>query len=160
MHIFANGARADLVVAHHGIAVNDAELNEGESPDGRDLEVKLRDRTRAHEASQREIEELTRRCHEAEDKVESLGRLVDRIKDARSPTAMSARSPTPPGDDPRRADYEAKLAELESRHQEKVKQVESDYQTAVRYVKGSEKMLKRMKVGPFANGGQNNADGC
>jgi len=34
---------------------------------------------------------------------------------------------------------------MESMHQEKVKQVESDYQTAVRYVKGSEKMLKRMK---------------
>jgi hypothetical protein len=32
------------------------------------------------------------------------------------------------------------------KHQEKIKQVESDYQTAVRYVKGSEKMLKRMKV--------------
>lgn len=133
-------------MADHGIAVNDAELNEGESPDGRELEVKLNDRTRAHEASQREIEELTQRCHEAEDKVESLGRLVDRIKDARSPTSMSARSPTPPGDDSRRADYESRLAEIETRHQEKVKQVESDYQTAVRYVKGSEKMLKRMKV--------------
>lgn len=140
-----NIAKLTRVVADHGIAVHDAELNEGESPDGHDLEAKLRDRTRAHEASQLEIDELTRRCHEAEDKVESLGRLVDRIKDARSPTSMSARSPTPPGDD-RRADYEAKIAEIESRHQEKVKQVESDYQTAVRYVKGSEKMLKRMKV--------------
>jgi len=86
---------------------------------------------------------LTRRCHEAEDKVESLGRLVDRIKDARSPTAMSARSPTPPGD---RGDYEMRINEMEMKHQEKIKQVESDYQTAVRYVKGSEKMLKRMKV--------------
>lgn len=62
---------------------------------------------------------------------------------------MSMRSPTPPGDDPRRADYEAKVSEIESKHQEKVKQLESDYQTAVRYVKGSEKMLKRMKVGSY-----------
>jgi predicted RNase H-like nuclease (RuvC/YqgF family) len=136
-----------MIVADHGIAVNDSDLDNTDLPDGRELESKLRDRTRAHEASQREIEELTRRCHEAEDKVESLGRLVDRIKDARSPTAMSMRSPTPPGDDPKRADYEARVSEIETKHQEKVKQLESDYQTAVRYVKGSEKMLKRMKVG-------------
>jgi hypothetical protein len=56
---------------------------------------------------------------------------------------MSARSPTPPGD---RGDYEQRINEMEMKHQEKIKQVESDYQTAVRYVKGSEKMLKRMKV--------------
>jgi uncharacterized protein YeeX (DUF496 family) len=131
-------------VADHGIAVQDTDLDNSTEPDSRELESKLRDRTRAHEASQREIEDLTRRCHEAEDKVESLGRLVDRIKDARSPTAMSARSPTPPGVD--RGDYEARMSEMELKHQEKIKQVESDYQTAVRYVKGSEKMLKRMKV--------------
>jgi len=134
-------------VAEHGIAVPDTDLDNstgtGNGSEPRELESKLRDTTRAHEASQREIEDLTRRCHEAEDKVESLGRLVDRIKDARSPTAMSARSPTPPGD---LGDYEARMSEMESRHQEKIKQVESDYQTAVRYVKGSEKMLKRMKV--------------
>lgn len=130
-------------MAYHGIAVPDSDLENQDTPDSRELESKLRDRTRAHEASQREIEDLTRRCHEAEDKVESLGRLVDRIKDARSPTAMSARSPTPPGD---RGDYELRISEMEQKHQEKIKQVESDYQTAVRYVKGSEKMLKRMKV--------------
>ena len=130
-------------MADHGIAVHDSDLDNHDTPDSRELESKLRDRTRAHEASQLEIEDLTRRCHEAEDKVESLGRLVDRIKDARSPTAMSARSPTPPGD---RGDYEMRISEMEMKHQEKIKQVESDYQTAVRYVKGSEKMLKRMKV--------------
>jgi uncharacterized protein YeeX (DUF496 family) len=130
-------------VADHGIAVHDSDLDNHDTPDSRELESKLREKTRAHETSQREIEDLTRRCHEAEDKVESLGRLVERIKDARSPTAMSARSPTPPGD---RGDYEQRISEMEMKHQEKIKQVESDYQTAVRYVKGSEKMLKRMKV--------------
>lgn len=72
--------------------------------------------------------------------------------------SFGARSPTPPGyGDDRdgsgsgsasgKRDFEQRLAEIELKHQEKVKQVESDYQTAVRYVKGSEKMLKRMKVG-------------
>jgi hypothetical protein len=63
---------------------------------------------------------------------------------------MSARSPTPPASGTLSgtgaADYEARMSEMEMKHQEKIKQVESDYQTAVRYVKGSEKMLKRMKV--------------
>lgn len=141
-----------MTVADHGIAVTDGDMSNGDTSNTntRELEAKLRDSTRAHENAQREIDDLTRRCHEAEDKVESLGRLVDRIKDARSPTSISmgARSPTPPGpgDERQRADFEQRLAEIEMKHQEKVKQVESDYQTAVRYVKGSEKMLKRMKV--------------
>jgi len=87
------------------------------------------------------------RCREAEDKVESLGRLVERLKDARSPTSMSMRSPSPQGDsDQRVVDAERKMAELESTHKEKLAALEGDYQTAVRYVKGTEKMLKRMKV--------------
>ena len=99
-----------------------------------------------------EIEELTRRCHEAEDKVESLGRLVERMKDARSPTSMSTRSPSPPVDSDRRAvEAERKMAELEHHHKEKMAALEGDYQTAVRYVKGTEKMLKRMKVSCLAS---------
>ena len=136
------------LLADHGIAVNDNDLSNGESSNTRELEGKLRERTRAHENTQREVDELTRRCHEAEDKVESLGRLVDRMKDARSPTSMSMRSPTPPPESDRRAaDAERKVAELEIQHREKMAALEGDYQTAVRYVKGTEKMLKRMKVG-------------
>ena len=134
-------------VADHGIAVNDNELANSDSSSSRELESKLRDRTRAHETTQREVEELTGRCHEAEDKVESLGRLVERMKDARSPTT-SMRSPTPPADSDRRVmEAERKMQELENQHKEKMAALEGDYQTAVRYVKGTEKMLKRMKVG-------------
>ena len=79
--------------------------------------------------------------------MESLGRLVERIKDARSPTSMSMRSPSPSGDaSVRMADAERKMAEMENQHKEKMAALEGDYQTAVRYVKGTEKMLKRMKV--------------
>lgn len=134
-------------MADHGIAVNDHDTSSAETSSSRDIEAKLRDRTRAHETSLREVEELTRRCHEAEDKVESLGRLVDRMKDARSPTAFSMRSPTPPPDAERRImDAERRMAEMENEHKEKMGRLEGDYQTAVRYVKGTEKMLKRMKV--------------
>ena len=135
------------LLADHGIAVSDKDLTSGETSSTRDLESKLHERTRAHETAQRDVDELTRRCHEAEDKAESLGRLVDRMKDARGPTNMSMRSPTPPPESDRRAaDAERKIAELEIQHREKMVALEGDYQTAVRYVKGTEKMLKRMKV--------------
>lgn len=137
-------------MAEHGIAVRDDDFDQAETPTASDLESQLRDRTRAYENSQREVEELQRRCAEAEDKVESLGRLVDRIKDARSPTSMSMRSPSPSGESSRgytnNVDAERKMAEMESQHKEKMAALEGDYQTAVRYVKGTEKMLKRMKV--------------
>lgn len=140
-------AADDQTVADHGIAVSDNDLSNAETSTSRELEAKLRERTRAHDNAQREVEELTRRCHEAEDKVESLGRLVDRMKDARSPTSMSIRSPTPPQDSDRRImDAERRIQEMENQHKEKIHALESDYQTAVRYVKGTEKMLKRMKV--------------
>jgi len=62
------------------------------------------------------------------------------------------RSPTPPPEGDRRAvDAERKIAELEVQHREKMAALEGDYQTAVRYVKGTEKMLKRMKVGSASN---------
>jgi len=73
--------------------------------------------------------------------------MVDRIKDARSPTSMSMRSPSPPADSDRRIlDAERRMAEMQNQHKEKMAALEGDYQTAVRYVKGTEKMLKRMKV--------------
>ncbi|KAK8858500.1 hypothetical protein IAR55_002727 [Kwoniella newhampshirensis] len=143
------------LLADHGIAVNDPDLDNAGNHNGgggsegsttRELESQLRERTRAFETSQREMEDLKLRCEEAEDKVESLGRLVERIKDARSPTSASTRSPTPTGDSDRRVgELEKKLSDMEKEHREKVKGIEADYQTAVRYVKGTEKMLKRMK---------------
>jgi hypothetical protein len=69
------------------------------------------------------------------------------MKDARSPTSMSMQSPSPTGDPDRRlTDAEKKMAETESQYKEKLAALEADYQTAVRYVKGTEKMLNRMKV--------------
>nr|ODN99924.1 hypothetical protein L204_02367 [Cryptococcus depauperatus CBS 7855] len=135
------------LLADHGIAVNNADLENMEMPSSRELETQLRDRTRANEAAQREIESLQTRCEEAEDKVESLGRLVERIKDARSPTMAAMRSPTPTGaaEGGRVGELEKKLVDMEKVHRDKIAGLEGDYQTAVRYVKGTEKMMKRMK---------------
>lgn len=137
---------ADHIVADHGIAISDHDLDQGETSSTRELEAQLRERDRAHENAQREIETLNQRCLTAEDQVESLGRMIERMnKDTRSPTGMSMRSPSPSSGDPRH-DQDRKIAEIENQHKEKLAALESDYQTAVRYVKGTEKMLKRMKV--------------
>lgn len=41
--------------------------------------------------------------------------------------------------------YEAQVQQTEGAYRERITQLESDYQSAVHYVKGTEKMLKRMK---------------
>jgi hypothetical protein len=41
--------------------------------------------------------------------------------------------------------YEAQVQQTEGTYRERITQLESDYQSAVHYVKGTEKMLKRMK---------------
>lgn len=144
------------LLGEHGVNITDNELDNAEAPSTSELESQLREKARAHENAQREIDELTRRCHEAEDKVESLGRLVERMKDARSSSAGSVRSPSPGGTqsdthahshDPatRAVEAERRLADVETQYKEKIAALEGDYQTAVRYVKGTEKMLKRMK---------------
>ena len=44
-----------------------------------------------------------------------------------------------------KSNYESREQEAESTYRDKLSQLESDYQSAVHYVKGTEKMLKRMK---------------
>jgi chromosome segregation ATPase len=135
------------LLGEHGINVSDADLDSAETSSAGELESKLRDKSRAHDTAQREIDELKRRCQEAEDKSDSLARMVERYKDARSPSAGSIHSGDGEGGDAsqRARDAERKLAEAEDAHQKRLTALQSDYETAVRYVKGTEKMLKRMK---------------
>lgn len=135
------------LLGEHGINVTDADLESTETSNTGELESKLRDKSRAHDTAQREIDELKRRCEEAEDKANSLARMVERYKDARSPSAGSIRSGDGEGGDAnqRARDAERKLADAEEAHQKRLTALQSDYETAVRYVKGTEKMLKRMK---------------
>lgn len=139
------------VLGENGINVTDSQLENAEMPNASALESKLRDKSRAHDNTQRENEQLAKRCDEAEAKVESLSRLVERMKDARSPSAASMRSPSPAGPaggagtQTRAVDAERKLVEVEEAHQKRLTALQSDYEIAVRYVKSTEKMLKRMK---------------
>ncbi|BEJ17140.1 hypothetical protein CspHIS471_0605410 [Cutaneotrichosporon sp. HIS471] len=135
------------LLGEHGINVSDADLESAETSSAGELESKLRDKSRAHDTAQREIDELKRRCEEAEDKADSLARMVERYKDARSPSAGSIHSGDGEGGDAnqRAREAERKLADVEEAHLKRLTALQSDYETAVRYVKGTEKMLKRMK---------------
>ncbi|KPI37146.1 Tip elongation aberrant protein 1 [Cyphellophora attinorum] len=44
-----------------------------------------------------------------------------------------------------RSQFESRMQEADSTYREKLEQLENDYQSAVHYVKGTEKMLKKMK---------------
>jgi len=44
-----------------------------------------------------------------------------------------------------KSQFEARMLEADSTYKEKLEQLENDYQSAVHYVKGTEKMLKKMK---------------
>ncbi|OAL39872.1 hypothetical protein AYO20_00784 [Fonsecaea nubica] len=44
-----------------------------------------------------------------------------------------------------KSQFEARMQEADSTYKEKLEQLENDYQSAVHYVKGTEKMLKKMK---------------
>ena len=44
-----------------------------------------------------------------------------------------------------RSQFESRIQETDSTYREKLEQLENDYQSAVHYVKGTEKMLKKMK---------------
>lgn len=154
------------LLGEHGIAVSDNDLESAEPTSTSELETRLRDKTRAHENAQRDYDELNHRHQEAEEKVKTLTRQLDRIAGARSGSAASMRSPSPTAigagavggaaavgavagavlgasaEGARSGGSEsARVLELE----EKLAAVEGDYHTAVRYVKGTEKMLKRMK---------------
>jgi chromosome segregation ATPase/N-acetylneuraminic acid mutarotase len=124
------------IMGDHDIVVTDSELENAELPSTSQLEDRLRDKTRAHENAQREIEELTERLRQAEDQADSLGKRNERITN-RSGSSASMRSLSPNS----HSALEVQLA----RKEEELSVIRTDYQTAVRYVKGTEKMLKRMK---------------
>jgi len=130
------------LMADHGLAVNDDDLatrpmNGNESPEQlyqrvQELESRLEQKTKAHsdldsthQDTRRELEDLSRQRNEH---AEELQRLREG-----------------PASDPEDKERLAQVqGELESLHQ-KHSQLEATHLKAVQYVKGTEKMLRRMK---------------
>lgn len=86
--------------------------------------------------------EATRRQREAEDRVKKLEEELERT----SNMSMSGSSASDIAEANRRqAEAEKKLADSTVVFQDRLAQLEADYQSAVHYVKGTEKMIRRMK---------------
>jgi len=92
-----------------------------------ELESKLSERTRLHEAAERELSQALRRQQDAETQMSSLSQQLAR---ARSPISRES-----PDLEARAVEAERKLEETEKSYKNRMAQMEEDYQLAVHYVK-------------------------
>lgn len=105
-----------------------------------DLEKQLEERTLLYERSERELSQALRKKRELETQLSTMSQQQDR--------ARSLQSPVNQGDsdaEARALEAERKLEETERSYKARMRQMEEDYQLAVHYVKGTEKMMRRMK---------------
>ncbi|KAF6766585.1 hypothetical protein DFP72DRAFT_839021 [Ephemerocybe angulata] len=111
-------------LAENGISVDDDDARPSSRANGaaspevlHHLETKLAERTRQYEVAERELAQVAKKQRDAE------------AQDASG----------------RAADAERKLEESEKTYKERLHQMEEDYQIAVHYVKGTEKMMRKMR---------------
>ncbi|TFK36888.1 hypothetical protein BDQ12DRAFT_754358 [Crucibulum laeve] len=130
-------------LAENGFSINDEEplsrANGTISPAVSELENKLMERTRLHENAERELQQALRRKRDAEAQVDQLSDQLDRVRSSQSPRDGDAEHQA------RAAEAERKLEETERGYKARMQQMEEDYQLAVHYVKGTEKMMRRMR---------------
>ncbi|KDR85383.1 hypothetical protein GALMADRAFT_1324087 [Galerina marginata CBS 339.88] len=103
-----------------------------------DLESKLAERTRLHENSERELAQALRRKRDMEAQVSELSTQLDNVRSNRSPSDSA-------DVDIRVQEAEEKLEIATQAFRGQIQQMEADYQIAVHYVKGTEKMMHRMR---------------
>ncbi|KIL71754.1 hypothetical protein M378DRAFT_64627 [Amanita muscaria Koide BX008] len=129
-------------LAENGITVEDDDVRSvsrtgAVSPEVfSELESKLVERTRMHEDTQRELTRALRRKRDVEAQVTQLS---DQLEVVRNVQASS------PGSEERVSELEHKLDEVERTYKARLQQREDDYQLAVHYVKGTEKMIRKIK---------------
>ncbi|OJA16234.1 hypothetical protein AZE42_00038 [Rhizopogon vesiculosus] len=99
-----------------------------------DLEKQLEERTLLHERSERELSQALRKKRELEAQLNTISQQQDRAMNEGDSAA-----------DARALEAERKLEETERSYKTRMRQMEEDYQLAVHYVKGTEKMMRRMK---------------
>ncbi|EJU00094.1 hypothetical protein DACRYDRAFT_101149 [Dacryopinax primogenitus] len=141
-------------LADNGIAIEEDVLN-GKTDSSveariRDLENRLAERVRMHEDAERSLRQTRQRKDDAETQAATLSRQLDRLRSTQSPTVRgSDEEGSPPGSaEGRLIQAQRKQAEAEQQTRElqtRLGQLEHDYSIAVHYVKGTEKMLRRLK---------------
>ncbi|KAF9244530.1 hypothetical protein BU15DRAFT_85909 [Melanogaster broomeanus] len=105
-----------------------------------ELEQQLEERIRLQEHSERELAQAVRRKQDAEAQISTLTSQLDRSRSRQSPIVESDSTA-----EARALEAERKLDETERSYKARMQQMEEDYQLAVHYVKGTEKMMRRMK---------------
>ncbi|KAF8140428.1 hypothetical protein EV363DRAFT_1579771 [Boletus edulis] len=105
-----------------------------------ELEMQLDERIRLHDNSERELAQTLRRKQEFEAQITNLTSQLDRSRSRQSPIVESDSAA-----EARALEAENKLEETERSYKARMQQMEEDYQLAVHYVKGTEKMMRRMK---------------
>ncbi|KAJ8487995.1 hypothetical protein ONZ45_g14121 [Pleurotus djamor] len=104
-----------------------------------DLEQRLSERTRQHEDAERELSQLSRQKAELENRLSAVTSELDSLR------ANSHSSSRTHEAEARAIEIERKLEETERGYKSRMQQMEEDYQLAVHYVKGTEKMMRRMR---------------
>ncbi|KAF9646428.1 kinase-like protein [Thelephora ganbajun] len=101
------------------------------------LESMLAERSKLQERAERDLTAALNQKQQAELRAESLAEEVERLKaqggSSRGIGVADA------------VDYERRLEETERSYKERLRGLEDDYQLAVHYVKGTEKMMRKMK---------------
>ncbi|KIY66021.1 hypothetical protein CYLTODRAFT_399414 [Cylindrobasidium torrendii FP15055 ss-10] len=105
-----------------------------------DLEHQLIDQSSRTETAERELNQAMRRVHEAERVAADLKADLENVR-ARSSPAHAENSDS----EARLLEAERRYDEMERQYKTRQAQMEEDYQVAVHYVKGTEKMMRRMK---------------
>ncbi|KAH9947722.1 hypothetical protein B0H21DRAFT_852629 [Amylocystis lapponica] len=107
-----------------------------------ELEGKLAEQTRLHSVAERDLQSALQQKEDAEARLDSLSSELDRLQNTSSP---SRRNGVDDAAEARALEAEQKLEETEASYKARLQQLEDDYQLAVHYVKGTEKMMRKMK---------------
>ncbi|KAJ3550609.1 hypothetical protein NM688_g5034 [Phlebia brevispora] len=129
-------------LADNGISEDSEQARKDAASSGRvaDLEDQLASRSRLHQQTERELQVALQQQRSAEVRLQDMSVELDRLR-----TSSPRHSETNGDADGRVAELEQKLEETESSYKARLQQLEEDYQLAVHYVKGTEKMMRKMK---------------
>lgn len=124
-------------LSESGVVVDEEEMaaSTGGGSKLYEVEAKLAERNREQDLLSRQLRHAQEQSQAAEERVASLSAELTRARERRSVD----------GDDSRVAEAERRLKEAEKIHSERLQVLEQDYSTAVMCVKGTEKMLRKMK---------------
>ncbi|EMD41957.1 hypothetical protein CERSUDRAFT_110507 [Gelatoporia subvermispora B] len=135
------------VMAEHGIVAENGSLSPSSQSFGgssriADLEERLNQQSRLHERAERELQTMIRQKQDAEAQADTLSAQLDRLRASQSPDRLNGSDYAA---EARAMEAERKLEETEASYKARLQQLEEDYQLAVHYVKGTEKMMRKMK---------------